>query len=171
MEILRYEYRCCGLRCDWHTSCMFCRVSPMSSSNVCSSNAYVLFYELSPSSSLHGKYQTCRLWRSLQTDGIGFSVRKLHLVDKMLRSQTWRHSRTERKTRFSLRKQRQLRAVKRHFRHFNHELWTLGTFYFCTVFMYTSLTVTVMKGEMNRSSCGEKSSSTKNAELKSVQSL
>uniref|UniRef100_A0A3B5AXT2 Ubiquitin carboxyl-terminal hydrolase 2 n=1 Tax=Stegastes partitus TaxID=144197 RepID=A0A3B5AXT2_9TELE len=38
------------------------RVSPMSSSQVRSSNAYVLFYELaSSSSSSHGKYQTCRL--------------------------------------------------------------------------------------------------------------
>ncbi|MEQ2215424.1 hypothetical protein XENOCAPTIV_000843, partial [Xenoophorus captivus] len=36
-----------------------CRVSPMSSSQVRSSNAYVLFYELANSS--HGKYQTCRL--------------------------------------------------------------------------------------------------------------
>ncbi|XP_013859429.1 ubiquitin carboxyl-terminal hydrolase 2 [Austrofundulus limnaeus] len=35
------------------------RVSPMSSSQVRSSNAYVLFYELTNSS--HGKYQTCRL--------------------------------------------------------------------------------------------------------------
>ncbi|MED6267044.1 Ubiquitin carboxyl-terminal hydrolase 2 [Characodon lateralis] len=35
------------------------RVSPMSSSQVRSSNAYVLFYELANSS--HGKYQTCRL--------------------------------------------------------------------------------------------------------------
>ncbi|CAN9501282.1 unnamed protein product [Ophioblennius macclurei] len=42
------------------------RVSPMSSSQVRSSNAYVLFYELassssSSSSSSHSKYQTCRL--------------------------------------------------------------------------------------------------------------
>ncbi|XP_068615479.1 ubiquitin carboxyl-terminal hydrolase 2-like isoform X1 [Brachionichthys hirsutus] len=35
------------------------RVSPVSSSQVRSSNAYVLFYELSPSP--HSKYQTCRL--------------------------------------------------------------------------------------------------------------
>lgn len=35
------------------------RVSPVSSSQVRSSNAYVLFYELAPSS--HIKYQTCRL--------------------------------------------------------------------------------------------------------------
>ncbi|XP_043997621.1 ubiquitin carboxyl-terminal hydrolase 2-like [Gambusia affinis] len=35
------------------------RVSPMSSSQVRSSNAYVLFYEMANSS--HGKYQTCRL--------------------------------------------------------------------------------------------------------------
>ncbi|XP_037543191.1 ubiquitin carboxyl-terminal hydrolase 2 [Nematolebias whitei] len=35
------------------------RVSPMSSSQVRSSDAYVLFYELTHSS--HGKYQTCRL--------------------------------------------------------------------------------------------------------------
>ncbi|XP_026185191.1 ubiquitin carboxyl-terminal hydrolase 2-like [Mastacembelus armatus] len=35
------------------------RVSPMSSSQVRSSNAYVLFYELTPSP--HSKYQTCRL--------------------------------------------------------------------------------------------------------------
>ncbi|KAM6907506.1 ubiquitin carboxyl-terminal hydrolase 2 isoform 2-T2 [Xenentodon cancila] len=35
------------------------RVSPISSSQVRSSNAYVLFYELAPSS--HSKYQTCRL--------------------------------------------------------------------------------------------------------------
>ncbi len=39
--------------------CVFCRVSPVSSSQVRSSNAYVLFYELAPSS--HIKYQTCRL--------------------------------------------------------------------------------------------------------------
>uniref|UniRef100_A0A3P8WGR5 Ubiquitin carboxyl-terminal hydrolase 2 n=1 Tax=Cynoglossus semilaevis TaxID=244447 RepID=A0A3P8WGR5_CYNSE len=36
-----------------------CRVSPMSSSQVRSSNAYVLFYELA--SGPHNKYQTCRL--------------------------------------------------------------------------------------------------------------
>ncbi|KAK5858213.1 hypothetical protein PBY51_002372 [Eleginops maclovinus] len=36
-----------------------CRVSPVSSSQVRSSNAYVLFYELT--SSTHTKYQTCRL--------------------------------------------------------------------------------------------------------------
>uniref|UniRef100_A0A3Q3WNL2 Ubiquitin carboxyl-terminal hydrolase n=1 Tax=Mola mola TaxID=94237 RepID=A0A3Q3WNL2_MOLML len=35
------------------------RVSPVSSNQVQSSNAYVLFYELAPSS--HSKYQTCRL--------------------------------------------------------------------------------------------------------------
>lgn len=35
------------------------RVNPMSSSQVRSSNAYVLFYEMTNSS--HGKYQTCRL--------------------------------------------------------------------------------------------------------------
>ncbi|XP_029304501.1 LOW QUALITY PROTEIN: ubiquitin carboxyl-terminal hydrolase 2-like [Cottoperca gobio] len=36
-----------------------CRVSPVSSSQVRSSNAYVLFYELAPPP--HSKYQTCRL--------------------------------------------------------------------------------------------------------------
>nr|XP_057934529.1 ubiquitin carboxyl-terminal hydrolase 2-like isoform X2 [Doryrhamphus excisus] len=36
-----------------------CRVSPMSSSQVRSSNAYILFYELAASQ--HGKSQTCRL--------------------------------------------------------------------------------------------------------------
>ncbi|XP_054482015.1 ubiquitin carboxyl-terminal hydrolase 2-like [Anoplopoma fimbria] len=43
---------------EWH-SYNDSRVSPVSSSQVRSSNAYVLFYELS--SSAHGKYQTCRL--------------------------------------------------------------------------------------------------------------
>ncbi|KAM9332190.1 ubiquitin carboxyl-terminal hydrolase 2-like [Pholidichthys leucotaenia] len=43
---------------DWY-SYNDSRVSPMSSSQVRSSNAYILFYELSPSS--HSKYQMCRL--------------------------------------------------------------------------------------------------------------
>ncbi|KAF3840635.1 hypothetical protein F7725_006497 [Dissostichus mawsoni] len=38
-----------------------CRVSPVSSSQVRSSNAYVLFYEMTSSSLTQSKYQTCRL--------------------------------------------------------------------------------------------------------------
>ncbi|KAL3043268.1 hypothetical protein OYC64_021064 [Pagothenia borchgrevinki] len=38
-----------------------CRVSPVSSSQVRSSNAYVLFYEMTSTSVTHSKYQTCRL--------------------------------------------------------------------------------------------------------------
>ncbi|XP_031695172.1 ubiquitin carboxyl-terminal hydrolase 2-like [Anarrhichthys ocellatus] len=43
---------------EWH-SYNDSRVSPVSSSQVRSSNAYVLFYELAPPT--HSKYQTCRL--------------------------------------------------------------------------------------------------------------